>query len=116
MSNPGLPYDHDPPAPPPGLRTSDKTTRKNFPLKILCNLLISLDSDEEIQGNPRKSNPDKRGSLKQNGGRPRKPKRTDRAMGRRIVISQIQNVFGDKRTMQFVEFDAVVKRHSRVAH
>ena len=34
----------------------DKSARKNLLLKISCNPLISLDSDERIQGNPRKSN------------------------------------------------------------
>jgi hypothetical protein len=37
--------------------------------------LKSLDSDERIQGNPRESNPQKRGCLKRNGCRSRKPKR-----------------------------------------
>jgi hypothetical protein len=34
-----------------------KGARKNFALKISCNPLISIDSDERIQGNPRKYNP-----------------------------------------------------------
>jgi hypothetical protein len=34
----------------------EKSARKNLLLKISCNPLISLDSDERIQGNPRKSN------------------------------------------------------------
>src|ERR1700722_19797580 len=31
---------------------ADKGARKNFALKISCNPLISIDSDERIQGNP----------------------------------------------------------------
>ena len=34
-----------------------KSARKNRPLKVSCNPLISLDSDERIQGNPRESQP-----------------------------------------------------------
>ena len=48
---------------------------KNFSAKIPCNPLISLDSDEKIQGNPRKSNPLNRGFSKQNSHAPRHPKR-----------------------------------------
>jgi hypothetical protein len=49
--------------------------RANFSsAKIPCNQLIRLDSDERIQGNPRKSNPHKRGFSQRNGGPPRKPK------------------------------------------
>jgi hypothetical protein len=36
--------------------------------------LISLDSDERIQGNPRKSNTQNMGFSQQNGEAPRKPK------------------------------------------
>jgi hypothetical protein len=36
----------------PARPTSGKTTRKNFLARIPCNPLISLDSGEEIQGNP----------------------------------------------------------------
>jgi hypothetical protein len=36
--------------------------------------LISLDSDERIQGNPRKSNLSNRGFSQRNGDEPRKPK------------------------------------------
>jgi len=42
------------------------------------NPLISLDSDERIQGNPRKSNPHDRRFSQRNGREPRKPKRIDR--------------------------------------
>ena len=34
-----------------------RTTTKKFPPKFPCNTLKRLDSDERIQGNPRKSNP-----------------------------------------------------------
>ena len=51
---------------------------KNFTAKIPRNSLISLDSDERIQGNPRKSNPQKRGFSRQKGREPRKSKRTCR--------------------------------------
>src|ERR1700733_5578482 len=40
----------------PALRTPGETRAKNFSRFYPCNPLISLDSDERIQGNPRKSN------------------------------------------------------------
>jgi hypothetical protein len=39
------------------LLREDKSLRKKLILKIWRNPLISLDSDERIQGNPRESNP-----------------------------------------------------------
>ncbi len=39
----------------------DKSARKKFLRKIACNPLISLDSDERIQGNPSFSNPQNQG-------------------------------------------------------
>src|ERR1700722_1809090 len=56
----------------------DKSERKNLLLKISCNPLISLDSDERIQGNPRKSKPHILGFSQRNGDRPRNSKRSDR--------------------------------------
>jgi hypothetical protein len=53
--------------------------------------LKSLDSNERIQGNPRKSNPHDRGFSQRNGQGPRKPKRIDRtnaATGRRSIQRQ----------------------------
>src|ERR1700722_19021303 len=47
-------------------------------LKISCNPLISLDLNERIQGNPRKSKPHIRGFSQRNGDQPRKSKRIDR--------------------------------------
>src|ERR1700735_912291 len=52
----------------------DKSARKNFLLKISCNPLISIDSDERIKGNPRKPTPQNRGFSQRNGDEPRKPK------------------------------------------
>ncbi len=57
---------------------SDGSHAKNFSTKIPRNPLISLDSDERIQGNPRKSNPQKQGFSQRNGDSPRKSKRIDR--------------------------------------
>ena len=51
---------------------------KNYSAKIPRNPLKSLDSDEGIQGNPRKSSAFGRGFSRRNGDRPRKPKRIDR--------------------------------------
>jgi hypothetical protein len=42
------------------------------------NPLKTFDSDERIQGNPRKSNPDNQGFSQQKGPAPRKPKPVDR--------------------------------------
>ena len=47
---------------------------RNFPLKIARNPLISLDSDERIQGNPRKSNPHNRRFSAPKQPRPRQSK------------------------------------------
>ena len=49
-----------------------QTVRKNFLAKIPCNPLISLVSDERIQGIPRKSNTLKQGNSLQNHPGPRK--------------------------------------------
>jgi hypothetical protein len=46
---------------PAALHARGKSTRKNLPSFFPRNPLISLDSDERIQGNPRKSNPHNRG-------------------------------------------------------
>jgi hypothetical protein len=51
-------------------KSAAKTIESNFP----CNLLIPHDSDEEIQGNPRKSNLQNLGFSQRNGQEPRKPK------------------------------------------
>jgi hypothetical protein len=51
--------------------------KKKLPWKMPRNPLISLDSVERIQGNPRKSNPHKQGFSRRNGAGPRKSKRLD---------------------------------------
>src|SRR5580704_4050078 len=58
------------------LLTPDRAQEK-LPRKIPRNPLISLDSDERIQGNPRKSNPHKQRFPRRNGEAPRKPKLID---------------------------------------
>jgi hypothetical protein len=55
----------------------DKSARKNYPLKISCNPLISIDSDERIQGNPRKSNPQNLGFSQPNRDVQENPNRVD---------------------------------------
>jgi hypothetical protein len=57
-------------------RRQGKRRAKILAAKIQRNPLISLDSDERIQGNPRKSNSDPRGFSRPNGGGTRKPKLT----------------------------------------
>jgi hypothetical protein len=57
---------------------ADKSTEKNFAHFMPRNPLISLDSDERIQGNTRQSNPHELGSSQRNGHKPRKAKRIDR--------------------------------------
>jgi hypothetical protein len=52
----------------------DKSARKNRLSKISRNPLISLDSNERIQGNPRESNSEKPWFPSQLVGSPRKPK------------------------------------------
>jgi hypothetical protein len=51
--------------------------KKKLPRKIPRKPLISLDSDERIQGNPRNSNLHKQGFSRRNGEAPRKPKLID---------------------------------------
>src|ERR1700688_1719826 len=70
----GLPF--------PGRFRDDKSARKKLLLKISCNPLISLDSDERIQGNPRKSKPQNLGFSQRNGCEPRKPKPARRTASR----------------------------------
>src|ERR1700722_7848143 len=54
-------------------------TRRNFRVRFMpCNPLISLDSDERIQGNPRKSNSHFMLVSERNSHAPRKLKRIDR--------------------------------------
>jgi hypothetical protein len=55
----------------------DKSARKNLLLKILCNPLISLDPDERIQRNPRKSNPQNLGFPRRDGTFQENPNRVD---------------------------------------
>jgi hypothetical protein len=66
-----------PRAPAPARVTPRERARKYFLALFARNPLKSLDSDERIQGNPRKSNPQKWGRLRRNRDGPRKPK-TDR--------------------------------------
>ena len=57
MNGPALPRGLDRGRPFRSLRTPGTETRRNFFARFMpCNPLISLDSDERIQGNPRKSN------------------------------------------------------------
>jgi hypothetical protein len=60
MSDPDLPHGLDPQES-PILASHARGLMKNFPPKIPRNPLISLDSDERIQGNLGKSNPHKKG-------------------------------------------------------
>jgi hypothetical protein len=60
---------------PAALHARGKSTRKNLPSFFPRNPLISRDSDERIQGNPRKSNPHNRGYSERNSQEPRKSKR-----------------------------------------
>src|ERR1700759_812964 len=67
-------------------RRRGKKREKIFPAKILCNPLISLDSDERIQGNPRESKAHNRAVCPRKGREPRNPKCigwTDAEAGRR---------------------------------
>jgi hypothetical protein len=59
-------------------RADQRRAEENFSAKNPRNPLKSLDSDERIQGNPRKSNPPGMGFSRRNRDRPRKPKRSDR--------------------------------------
>src|SRR5271156_5887979 len=78
MNIPALPHGLDRTLPSRRLSTPGKTREKNYPRFKSRNPLISLDSDERIQGNPRESNPHEQGSSQRNGLGPRKPKRIDR--------------------------------------
>jgi hypothetical protein len=61
---------------PSGASNARRGFKKNYPRAKPRNPLISLDSDERIQGNPRKSNSRQLGFSQRNGRDPRKPKRT----------------------------------------
>jgi hypothetical protein len=66
-----------PPRRRPPDRRGRKATAKKFSPAMLHNPLISLDSDERIQRNPRKSNSDIRGGSPQNREDQENPKRSD---------------------------------------
>jgi hypothetical protein len=74
--------------PNPGVRcfqgafATTKAPWKNFSLKIWCNPLISLDSNERIQGNPSFYNPQNLGFSQAKRDVPRKPKPDQRAASR----------------------------------
>jgi hypothetical protein len=57
MSDPALPLAKAVDAPSGAADVGEKGDGKKFLRFIPCNPLISLDSDERIQGNPNKSNP-----------------------------------------------------------
>jgi hypothetical protein len=78
MDSPALPHGFERVFPLPRSRPPDKRLTKNLGSFLPCNPLISLDPDERIQGNPRKSNPPKAGFSKLNSRGPRKPKRVVR--------------------------------------
>src|ERR1700734_3269567 len=50
-----------------------KALRKNLSRFMPCNPLISLDSDERIQGNPRESNTSERGVRRETAARQENP-------------------------------------------
>jgi hypothetical protein len=58
-------FDHTLPV--PALRTPGKRAEKKYSRFKLRNPLKNLDSDERIQGNPRKSNAHERGPSQRNG-------------------------------------------------
>jgi ABC-type oligopeptide transport system ATPase subunit len=96
MNNPGASGWPRPHAPVPASRHG-RSAEKNFARFMPGNPLISLDSDERIQGNPRKSNPHDRRFSQRNDQGPRKPKRTDRCRGplpRRSQTDSIQRQSG----------------------
>jgi hypothetical protein len=75
MDNSALPQGLDRVLPSRRRRRHGQKAYENLGSFYATNPLISLDSDEEIQGNPRKSNPLNLGFQKLNSHRPRKPKR-----------------------------------------
>jgi hypothetical protein len=64
------------------LRTAGRTAWKNTPRAFPRNLLISLDSDERIQGNPRKSNTQNGGIHRETASRQENPNGPAGAMSR----------------------------------
>jgi hypothetical protein len=79
MDNPALRYGLDCVLPFRRLEPHGKSAAKSFCSIYPRNPLISLDSDERIQGNPRKSNPQDRGFSQRNGRSPRQSKQIVRA-------------------------------------
>ena len=79
MSNRSLPPGLDRGLPVPALERKGTGAQKKLLPENPCNPLISLDSDERIQGNPRKSNSGERRLSQPNSEAPRKSKSTDGA-------------------------------------
>jgi hypothetical protein len=75
MDNPALPLSLDRVLPFRRLEPHGKSAEKNFCSLCPRNPLISLDSDERIQGNPRKSNPHYRGFCSETAGAQDNPNR-----------------------------------------
>jgi hypothetical protein len=79
MNNLELPLASAPGSRPGASEQNGKSGAKKSSTLFPRNPLKSFDSDERIQGNPRKSNPHSRGFSKPNGHAPRKSKRINRA-------------------------------------
>src|SRR5580704_4912474 len=78
MSDPALPPAKTVAARCGAANVRGRGARKYFPRFFPRNSLISLDSDERIQGNPNKSNPYNLEFSRRKGHPPRKPKWIDR--------------------------------------
>jgi hypothetical protein len=69
---------NDPDSPPGAAANQGETDRKNLSRFVPRNSLKSLDSDERIQGNPRKTNPHNRGSRSKTAGSQENPNPIER--------------------------------------
>jgi hypothetical protein len=78
MNNPRFHTAGTPAPVPADLSRREEGRGKKSSRQKLRNPLKSLDLDERIQGNPRKSKAPKRGPWQRNGHESREPKRTDR--------------------------------------
>jgi hypothetical protein len=95
----------------PAPLAAEEAPRKPFARSMPGNPLISLDSDERIQGNPRKSNSHESGSLRRNGQGPRKPKWIDRAALEKEPTDSIRRQSGLARRAPWMQ-RALVKGYS----
>src|ERR1700683_1394861 len=95
----------------PAPLATEEAPRKPFARFVPGNPLISLDSDERIQGNPRKSNSHESRSLRRNGRGQENPKGLTGPLSRRSQTDSIRRQSGLARRAPWMQ-RALVKGYS----